>query len=61
MPMKLTFSTVRGSAVPYECGEAYTTIFKRGDDLRSIKKWKKIFVVKYLVTLIFISKSRDNN
>lgn len=34
MPMKLTFSTVRGSVPPFECGEAYTTIFKRGDDLR---------------------------
>ncbi|KAI1724754.1 phosphoinositide 3-kinase family, accessory domain (PIK domain) domain-containing protein [Ditylenchus destructor] len=34
MPMRLTFSTVRGSVTPYECGEAYTTIFKRGDDLR---------------------------
>jgi hypothetical protein len=34
MPMRLTFSTVRGFAPPYECGEAYMTIFKRGDDLR---------------------------
>ena len=34
MPMRLTFSTVRGSVTPYECAEAYTTIFKRGDDLR---------------------------
>lgn len=34
MPMRLTFSTVRGYVTPYECAEAYTTIFKRGDDLR---------------------------
>ncbi|KAI6220427.1 Phosphatidylinositol 3-kinase catalytic subunit type 3 [Aphelenchoides besseyi] len=34
MPMRLTFSTVRGVAAPYEHGEAYMTIFKRGDDLR---------------------------
>uniref|UniRef100_A0A914LH10 Phosphatidylinositol 3-kinase catalytic subunit type 3 n=1 Tax=Meloidogyne incognita TaxID=6306 RepID=A0A914LH10_MELIC len=34
MPMRLTFSTVRGNITPYECAEAYTTIFKRGDDLR---------------------------
>ncbi|CAD5207974.1 unnamed protein product [Bursaphelenchus xylophilus] len=34
MPMRLTFSTVRGFSPPYECGEAYMTIFKRGDDLR---------------------------
>lgn len=34
MPMRLTFSTVRGSFTPFECAEAYTTIFKRGDDLR---------------------------
>ncbi|KAI6232650.1 Phosphatidylinositol 3-kinase catalytic subunit type 3 [Aphelenchoides fujianensis] len=34
MPMRLTFSTVRGFAAPFEYGEAYTTIFKRGDDLR---------------------------
>uniref|UniRef100_A0A183BU91 Phosphatidylinositol 3-kinase catalytic subunit type 3 n=1 Tax=Globodera pallida TaxID=36090 RepID=A0A183BU91_GLOPA len=34
MPMRLTFSTVRDGLTPYECAEAYTTIFKRGDDLR---------------------------
>jgi phosphatidylinositol 3-kinase len=34
MPMRLTFSTVRGITQPYECSEAYMTIFKRGDDLR---------------------------
>lgn len=34
MPMRLTFSTVQSSIIPYECVEAYTTIFKRGDDLR---------------------------
>uniref|UniRef100_A0A915CVA0 phosphatidylinositol 3-kinase n=1 Tax=Ditylenchus dipsaci TaxID=166011 RepID=A0A915CVA0_9BILA len=34
MPMRLTFSTVRGSVTPYESGEAYVTIFKKGDDLR---------------------------
>ena len=34
MPMRLTFSTVRGTAIPYELSEAYSTIFKRGDDLR---------------------------
>lgn len=35
MPMRLTFSTVRGGGrQPYEYGEPYMTIFKRGDDLR---------------------------
>ncbi|KAI6171511.1 Phosphatidylinositol 3-kinase catalytic subunit type 3 [Aphelenchoides bicaudatus] len=34
MPMRLTFSTVCGGRQPYEYGEPYMTIFKRGDDLR---------------------------
>lgn len=34
MPMRLTFSTVCGGRQPYEYGESYMTIFKRGDDLR---------------------------